>query len=60
MCDNDTRVENLKTQLHWHRVIGGDSEIPAGFNSFKKQKLWDAVNQAVRQHREKNTHYEGK
>src|SRR3977135_1445962 len=31
------RVERMKTQLRWHRVIGGDEDIPSGFHSFKKQ-----------------------
>lgn len=44
----DARVEQMKTQLRWHRLIDGDDEIPTGFNDFKKQKLWDTVNQAVK------------
>ncbi|KAF9645629.1 hypothetical protein BDM02DRAFT_3262776 [Thelephora ganbajun] len=50
------RVEHMKTQLRWHRVIGGDSEIPLGFNHFKKEKLWDTVNQAVKRHQKKIGH----
>lgn len=50
----DDRVERMKTQLRWHRVIGGDSEIPSGFNSFKKEKLWDTMTQAVKRHNEKD------
>jgi hypothetical protein len=56
----DTRVEHMKTQLRWHRVIDDDDEIPAGFNSFKKQKLWDTVNQAVKRHQEKTICHKGK
>jgi hypothetical protein len=56
----DDRVERMKTQLRWHREIGGDREIPTGFHSFKKEKLWDTVNQAVKRHQEKCTGHEGK
>lgn len=56
----DDRVERMKTQLRWHREIGGDREIPTGFHSFKKEKLWDTVNQAVKRHQEKCTSHEGK
>jgi hypothetical protein len=57
---NDTRVETMKTQLRWHRVIDGDSDIPPGFNSFKKEKLWETVNQAVKRYQEKQTCHKGK
>ena len=60
MTIKDARVETMKTQLRWHRVIGLDSNIPTGFNQFKKEKLWDTVNQAVKRHRERNIHSEGK
>jgi len=56
----NARVEHMKTQLRWHRDIAGDNEIPAGFNNFKKEKLWDTVNQAVKRHRGKNTGCKGK
>jgi len=56
----DDRVERMKDQLRWHRAIGGDSEIPSGFNSFKKEKLWDTMKQAVKRHHEKNTGHKGK
>jgi hypothetical protein len=50
----DARVEHMKSQLRWHRVIDGDNEIPTGFNSFNKQKLWETVNEAVRRYQEKH------
>jgi hypothetical protein len=56
----DMRVEKMKTQLRWHRVIDGDSEIPPGFNNFKKQKLWDTVNEAVKRRQEKSACPKGK
>ena len=55
----DACVEQMKTQLRWHRVIDGDSEIPPGFNTFKKEKLWDIVNQAVKRHQEKDSNRKG-
>jgi hypothetical protein len=57
---NDARVEHMKTQLRWHRIIDGDDEIPKGFHSFNKQKLWDTVNQAVKRFKEKNVGNKGK
>lgn len=56
----DDRVERMKAQLRWHRAIGGDSEIPMGFNRFKKVKLWDTMSQAVKRHQEKNIGHKGK
>ena len=56
----DARVEHMKMQLRWHRVIDGDNKIPTGFNNFKKQQLWDTVNQAVKRHQDKNTGCTGK
>lgn len=60
MTIEDARVETMKTQLRWHRAIGGDSEIPTGFHNFKKEKLWDTVNEAVKRHRERNASSKGK
>ena len=56
----DMRVEDMKKQLRWHRVIDSDGEIPPGFNNFKKQKLWDTMNQAVKRYQEKSTCPKGK
>ena len=44
------RVERMKEQLRWHRTIGGDGDIPPGFNNFNKEKLWDTMVQAIERH----------
>jgi len=54
------RVERMKTQLRWHRVIGGDDDIPPGFYNFNKQKLWDTMDQAIKRHRKKGFDLNGK
>jgi len=48
------RVERMKKQLRWHRIIGGDKAIPPGFNSFTKQKLWETMGEAIERHQAKN------
>jgi len=58
--ERDDRVECMKAQLRWHRAIGGDNEIPLGFNNFKKEKLWETMSQAVKRHQKKNTSNKGK
>jgi len=55
----DDRVERMKTQLRWHRVIGGDDDIPPGFYNFNKQKLWDTMDQAIKRHRKKGLDHNG-
>lgn len=54
------RVDQMKLQLRWHRVIGGDEDIPPGFHGFNKQKLWDNVNLAVKRHQARNIDHDGK
>jgi hypothetical protein len=56
----EDRVERMKTQLRWHQAISGDSEVPTSFNSFKKEKLWETMNQAVKRHQEKTMGHKGK
>lgn len=55
---DDARVDRMTTQLRWHRHIGGDGEIPP-LSHLNKEKLWDAMKQAVKRHQEKNTDNEG-
>ena len=43
-------VARIKEQLSWHKRVGGDVNIPAGFHSFRKAKAWVAMIQAVRRH----------
>ena len=52
-------AKRMLIQLRWHRVIGGDSEIPPGFNSFNKEKLWDTMSQAIKRHQEKDVVHKG-
>lgn len=54
------RVDRMKNQLRWHRVIGGDEDIPSGFYNFNKQKLWDTMVQAIERHESGNPGHDGK
>lgn len=47
---NGITLKEIKEQLSWHKRIGGDVNIPAGFHSFRKAKAWVAMVRAVWRH----------
>jgi len=50
MTAGHDKVDRIKEQLSWHKRIGRDVNIPAGFHSFRKAKAWVAMIQAVQRH----------
>lgn len=44
------KVDRIKEQLFWHKRIGGDINIPAGFHSLHKAKAWVVMVRAVQRH----------
>jgi hypothetical protein len=50
------KVERIKEQLSWHRCIGMDVNIPAGFHAFRKAKAWAVMVRAVRRHQDGVAH----
>ncbi|KAF9779018.1 hypothetical protein BJ322DRAFT_1113877 [Thelephora terrestris] len=50
------RSERIKQQLSWHKRIGRDVNIPAGFHAFRKAKAWGAMVKAVQRHQLGTSH----
>lgn len=50
MTVDGDRADRIKEQLSWHKRIGGDVNIPAGFHAFRKAKAWVAMVRAVQRH----------
>jgi len=50
MTVSGDKVDRIKEQLSWHKRIGRDVNIPAGFHAFRKAKAWVAMIQAVQRH----------
>lgn len=50
MTMDKDNAERIKEQLSWHKRVGEDVNIPAGFHSFRKAKAWVAMVKAVRRH----------
>ena len=48
-ADND-KAGRIKNQLTWHKRVGKDVNIPAGFHAFRKAKAWVAMVKAVERH----------
>jgi len=49
-------AKRIKTQLTWHRRIGGDVNIPTRFHGFRKAKAWIAMVKAVQRHKRGISH----
>lgn len=50
MTVDGDRADRIKEQLSWHKRVGGDVNIPAGFHAFRKTKAWVAMIKAVQRH----------
>jgi hypothetical protein len=56
MSVDGDRSERIKQQLSWHKQIGQDVNIPAGFHAFRKAKAWVTMVKAVRRHQHGISH----
>ena len=50
MTVDGDKAARIKEQLSWHKRIGGDVNVPAGFHAFRKAKAWVAMVKAVQRH----------